>query len=164
MHQINLLRHYLSSTLNRSVMNGLLDVWQNIVQYFNKNEISFVILQSILLTSNTYQVNFAPLKLIKLMSSRRYVLKYCLFEFLQQYVIFFSFCIICSSHSHHFNRPFHNPEHMVTRTESTLIYMALTNGINLTQIKMANCACDSFIKVIVEHCPSLKYLGKIWFI
>ena len=74
MHQINLLRHYLSSTLNRSVMNGLLDVWQNIVQYFNKNEISFVILQSILLTSNTYQVNFAPLKLIKLMSSRRYVL------------------------------------------------------------------------------------------
>ena len=134
MYQISLMRNTLASIMNRSVMNQLLEVWQNIMEYFNKNETSFAILQSMLITSDTTQVNLAPLKLWKLISSSR------------------PHVSVLSNHYHRL------PESMETRTESTLIHLALACGSKLTQIKMAGCACDSFIKVIVQHCTSLKYL------
>ena len=74
MHEITLLRDHLATMLNRSVMNQMLEVWQNIMEYFVKNEPSFVILQAMLINQDTTQVNFAPLKLWKLISSNRSVL------------------------------------------------------------------------------------------
>ena len=133
MHKIQQIRDCLTSTLNRSAMNHLLVVWQNVMEYFNKERTSFVLMEAMLITSETTQINLAPLKFWRNLMSHRP-------------------SISLSSHYHRL------PDHMETRSESTLIHFALTNGSSLTQIKMAGSACDSFLKVIVENCLSLKYL------
>ena len=133
-------RQYLQKRLNCRILTNLMSTLENIMIASGLrggcSRECILTVQMILTNSNTTFVNFKPLKLWNNLAMRKLSGSILSANFLYD----------------------NEPICMETRTETAVMYYALTSAVNLTHIQMAGAACDSFLKVISEVCVNLSYL------
>ncbi len=126
---IDKVRQYLLSTLNKSVINAMMMTIMNISDYSAREESGIFLLQAMLMTPNTTSLLVDSQKL------------WPCGRFHNAYSLTHQRCKLRAS-----------------CTEVAILHYSLLQGANLTQLQMKGAAFDSLLVVVGLSCPNLVYI------